>query len=194
MIHASSSPRLDYCNFHILECPRGIWINTCWYRKQDWVSGEKGLYLPIWLALTALGEGLSGSWLGKVILPLGFSMPLSSPDWTASKVFAGQGLCICMRDAMSRRPEHTDGSALKMAHSFPLGCLGRRWTNSTWGAIFSQIARILITDLGGGVGSERRSHCQWNHVLTLSLSNLFHLFLSKWTSVAFWAVLLVPGD
>lgn len=46
MIHTSSSTRLDYCNFHILDCALGIWINTCWYREQSSVSGKKGLDLP----------------------------------------------------------------------------------------------------------------------------------------------------
>lgn len=59
MICTSSSTRLDYCNFHILDGPLGISINTHWYRKQSHVSGEKGVNLPAWPSSEHIRQGLS---------------------------------------------------------------------------------------------------------------------------------------
>lgn len=114
MIHASSSTRLDYCNFHILDCPLGIWINTCWYRKQDRVSREKKAKLAhLAIGKKYLGRALLAVWFRKAILSSGLTRQLAYKKACRPglPVLGAQVPWICISDA--KRSECTEAFARK---------------------------------------------------------------------------------
>lgn len=97
MIHTSSSARLDYCRFHILDCPLGIWINTC-IESSAMFLGRKNYICPVGHHQKTFREGLLWAWPWKVLLPPGFTGSVSLPR----RLQAGPGCALVWRQRVPK--------------------------------------------------------------------------------------------